>query len=470
MKKKDNEMTLTFLGAAGEVTGSCYLVEGRGLRFLVDCGMFQGGHNADAKNRAPFAFAPEDLDFVVLTHAHIDHSGLLPKLCRDGFSGPVHVTAATADLLAIMLRDSAHIHETSALRANRKRQNHNRQISPLYTIQDAENSLQQLQPHPYDERFTVHEFVEIRMRDAGHILGSAILEIWIRTGEHRRKLVFSGDLGQPGRPILRDPFAIARADLLLVESTYGDRLHKALKPSLDELVDAIEDTIVPRRGNIIVPAFAVGRTQELIYYLYLLTREGRVKNLTVFLDSPMAQSVTRLTARHIELFDEKGQDLAQWYARSRDQLTLNFTQSVQESMAINNIHSGAIIMSASGMCTAGRILHHLRHGLGRPENTVLITGFQAEGTLGRRLVDGAGQVKIFGEEIPVRARIVTIGGFSAHADQKALMDWLAGFENRPEKAFVTHGETEAATALRQKIIQDLGWKPEIPRRGDKVNI
>ncbi len=463
-------MQISFLGAAGEVTGSCYLVEAQGVRFLVDCGMFQGGKNADAKNRAAFGFDPRDLDFVVLTHAHIDHSGLLPKLCREGFSGPIHATDATADLLEIMLRDSAHIHESSAERTNRRRKNRDRPISPLYTMEDAERSLSCLLPQLYDESFTPHENVRIRMRDAGHILGSAILEIWIKEGNHERKIVFSGDLGQPGRPILRNPTPISKADILVIESTYGDRMHKALGPSIDELVEVIEDRIVSRKGNIIIPAFAVGRTQEILYYLYSLTKSGRVRNLTVFLDSPMAQSVTRLTRRHMELFDKKGHELAQWYKEKGDELTLNFTQSVQDSMAINTIHSGAIIMSASGMCTAGRILHHLRHGLPRAENTVLIAGYQAEGTLGRRLVDGAAKVRIFGREIPVRARIVTIGGFSAHADQKALLDWMGHFEEAPRQTFITHGETKASVAMAKKIDQQLGWKTTIPKAGDKSSI
>jgi metallo-beta-lactamase family protein len=463
-------MQLSFLGAAGEVTGSCYLVEAQGVRFLVDCGMFQGGKNADAKNRAAFSFKPRELDFVVLTHAHIDHSGLLPKLCRDGFSGPVYATDATTDLLAIMLRDSAHIHESSAERANRKHKNHGKKILPLYTMEDADRSLGCLVPQVYDESFSPHENVRIRMRDAGHILGSAILEIWIKEGKQERKIVFSGDLGQPGRPILRDPMSITKADYLVVESTYGDRMHKALGPSIDELVEVIEDRIASRKGNIIIPAFAVGRTQEILYYLYTLTKNRRVKNLTVFLDSPMAQSVTLLTRRHMELFDKKGRELVKWYKQSGDELTLNFTQSVQDSMAINNIRSGAIIMSASGMCTAGRILHHLRHGLPRAENTVLIAGYQAEGTLGRRLVDGAEKVRIFGQEIKVRARVVTIGGFSAHADQKALLDWLGHFESGPRRTFITHGEPKASFALQGEVNRQFGWKTTVPEAGFKTSV
>ena len=462
------KLNISFLGAAGEVTGSCYLVEGPSFRFLVDCGMFQGGRHADAKNRSNFSFKTHEIDFLVLTHGHIDHSGLIPKLCRDGFKGPIYTTDATAQLLDIMLRDSAYIHETSAERANRKRKNHAKPITPLYTIADAEKSLEQLKPQSYDATYNPHDNVRVCMRDAGHILGSAILEIWIRQGGHEQKIVFSGDLGQPGRPILRDPVLIEKADYLIVESTYGDRQHKALGPSLDEFVDAINDTIVTGRGNIIIPAFAVGRTQEIIYYLYSLTKEKKVSNLTVFLDSPMAQRVTRLTRHHIELFDKKGMELADWYEHNNHQMTLKFTETVQESMAINTINSGAIIISASGMCNAGRILHHLKHGLDRRENTILITGFQAEGTLGRRLVDGAKRVKIFGEEIPVKARIITIGGFSAHADQKAILDWLQGFKAPPKQTFITHGEPKSSRALEKQINDRLNWKTNVPENGDQI--
>lgn len=470
-KKEDlNKLNITFLGAAGEVTGSCYLVEGQGVRFLVDCGMFQGDRDADDKNRAKFSFKPRDIDFVILTHAHIDHSGLIPKLCRDGFEGSIYTTVATLDLLEIMLRDSAYIHEKEAERDNRKRKNHGRVIEPLYTMADADKVFLQVKAKPYDEIFNPHKNVKIRLRDAGHILGSSILEIWIKDNEEERKIVFSGDLGQPGRPILRDPYLIEETDYLVVESTYGDRQHKTLSPSLDELVEVINNTIASGKGNIIVPAFAVGRTQELIYYLYHLTFLGRVKNLTVFLDSPMAQRVTELTQRHFELFDKEAKKLTAWQAQTGGELTLTFTRSAQESMAINSIRSGAIIISASGMCTAGRILHHLRHGLGRRENTILITGYQARGTLGRRLVNGAKSVRIFGKEITVRAQISTIGGFSAHADLKALMEWLGGFRKAPLQTFITHGEPNAASSLAQKIDDTLGWKIRIPVNGQKISI
>lgn len=463
-------MKITFHGAAQEVTGSCYLLENEGVRFLVDCGMFQGGSDADLKNRRKFPFDPSTIDFVVVTHAHIDHSGLLPKLCRDGFTGRILCTHATAELLEIMLRDSAHIHEGEAKRANRRGKKSKAAVKPLYTMTDAEASLSRLEGRAYDEICQPHDRVRVRMRDAGHILGSAILEIWVHDEIDEMKIVFSGDLGQPGRPIIRDPFIIDEADYLVVESTYGDRRHKALSPSLDELVDVINDTILEKNGNVIVPAFAVGRTQELIYYLHHLTCEGRLKNLNIFLDSPMGQRVTELTTRHIELFDKEAKRLAAWRANAQSAVMLKFTESVDESIALNSIRSGAIIIAASGMCTAGRILHHLRHGLPRSENTVLITGYQAQGTTGRELVEGASSVRIFGEDIPVNANVTSIGGFSAHADQAAILDWLSGFKSSPLETFITHGEPEAAQALQSEMNRNWGWRTAIPHPGEVATL
>ncbi|WP_417619461.1 MBL fold metallo-hydrolase [Parasphingorhabdus sp.] len=463
-------MKITFLGAAGEVTGSCYLVEGNGFRFLVDCGMFQGGSDAGPKNRKPFAFDPSSLDFVILSHAHIDHSGLLPKLCRDGFDGAIYTTNATAELLEIMLRDSAHIHESAAERAARKRNHAKEDLEPLYKMIDAEKALSQVVPYSYDEVISLHPKIELCLRDAGHILGSAILEIWINTSGGKRKLVFSGDLGQPGRPIIRDPYTVENADYLIIESTYGDREHKALVPSLDELVEITNDTLARKKGNLIIPAFAVGRTQELIYYFHHLTCEGRLNNLSIFLDSPMAQKATDLTKRYMKIFDEEATKLVKWHSKSPSSILLKYTESVQESIALNTIKSGAIIISASGMCTAGRILHHLRHGLPNSNNTVLIAGYQAQGTLGRRLVEGAAKVRIFGDEIPVRAEIRSIGGFSAHADRTALLAWVSAFKKAPKQIFVTHGEPDASIALSGGIRSILSSEVTIPGPGEQVTI
>lgn len=456
-------MKLTFLGAAREVTGSCYLVETDQCRFLVDCGMVQGGRDAPARNHKPFDFDPRAINFVLLTHAHIDHSGLLPKLALNGFTGPVYATSATADLLAIMLPDSGHIQEMEAERAQRRRRPD--ALPPIYTVTDAKNCLDQVQPIDYDERFTPHPSVSCCFRDAGHILGSAIIEISVTEGAITRKLVVSGDLGQPGRPILKDPVLIKEADVLLIESTYGDRNHKDLPTTLDELAQIVEHTLHKRKGNVIAPAFAVGRTQELIYHLHQLTEQGRLNHLDIFVDSPMAVAVTRITKKHFELFDAEARRITEWHAQKDNLPTLHFVADVSESMVLNQIRSGAIIISASGMCDAGRIKHHLLHNLGRPECSVLITGFQASGTLGRRLVDGEKEVRIFGEDIAVRASIHTLGGFSAHADQHALLAWTAGFLKPPGRTFVVHGEAAAASSLAQQLRARNNWTVDVPEIG-----
>lgn len=465
-------MKITFLGAAREVTGSCYLIQVANTRFLVECGMVQGGREAPLRNRQPFPFDPRLIDFVLLTHAHIDHSGLLPKLTRAGFQGPIYATDATADLLQIMLPDSAHIQESDAQRAQRRAKPARGEaaaLAPLYTVQDAWDCLRQVRPVLYDEDVAPHPSVRCRFRDAGHILGSAILEIWVTEGERTTKLVFSGDLGQPGRPILRDPTLIEETDILVIESTYGDRAHKDQAATQDELIHIVERTLREQGGNVIVPAFAVGRTQEVLYHLHRLTQEGRLHGLKVFVDSPMATEATRIIMQHLELFDETAKRLADWHAIGKDLPYLHFVASVQESMALNRIRSGAIIISASGMCDAGRVKHHLRHNLGRRECSVLITGFQAQGTLGRRLVDGAKQVRIFGEEIAVRATIHTVGGLSAHADQPALLAWAANFRRPPRQTFVVHGEASSALAFAQRLRTERGWDVTVPELGQVVS-
>jgi metallo-beta-lactamase family protein len=461
-------MKLSFMGAAREVTGSCYLVETDHCRFLIDCGMVQGGREAPARNHKPFDFDPRAIDFVLLTHAHIDHSGLLPKLVLNGFGGPIYTTRATTDLLGVMLPDSGHIQEMDADRAQRR---HRPDALPsIYTVQDARNCLEQVRPVGYDEGFAPHASVACCFRDAGHILGSAIIEIWVTEDGVTRKLVASGDLGQPGRPILKDPTRIKEADVLLIESTYGDRNHKDLPTTLSELADIVEHTLYKRRGNVIVPAFAVGRTQELIYHLHQLTEQGHLSHLNIFVDSPMAVAVTKITKKHFELFDAEAHRITQWHAQAKNLPTMHFVADVAESMALNQIRSGAIIISASGMCDAGRIKHHLRHNLGRPECSVLITGFQAGGTLGRRLVDGEKVVRIFGEEVAVRASIHTLGGFSAHADQKALMAWAGGFSKPPKRTFVVHGEAAAANNFAQQLRTEKNWTVDVPEIGQSYQL
>ncbi|MBU1691854.1 MAG: MBL fold metallo-hydrolase, partial [Gammaproteobacteria bacterium] len=374
-------MKISFLGAAQQVTGSCYLIETGEIKFLVDCGMFQGGREANKLNTQPFKFLPREIAFVLLTHAHIDHSGLLPKLVAAGFDGQIYTTTATADLLGVMLPDSAHIQEIEASRENRRREENPRkkrkfgaEATPLYSMAEAEICLGRLEPVSYDAQISPHPSVQCSFRDAGHILGSAIIEVWVKGGDKQTKLVFSGDLGQPGQPILRDPTIIEDADILFVESTYGDRLHKDLPATAEEFVHAINDTLLRKKGNVIIPAFAVGRTQEIIYFLHELTRQGRFKNLTVYVDSPMATKATDITMRHMEMFDEEARELISWQAKNHVPLKLTFTGSTEESIALNSIHSGAIIISASGMCDAGRIKFHLINNLGKRQNTILITG------------------------------------------------------------------------------------------------
>ncbi|HTP62889.1 MAG TPA: MBL fold metallo-hydrolase [Burkholderiales bacterium] len=434
-------MQLSFLGAAGEVTGSCHLVDTGEVKFLVDCGMFQGGRGADRKNRR-FAFRPADIAFVLLTHAHIDHSGLLPRLAAQGFTGPVYATPATAELLAVMLPDSAHLQEKEAEWQH---------AAPLYTVAEAQACLGALRPAEYGTEIQPHPAVRCVYRDAGHILGSAIIEVFL----HGKKLVFSGDLGQPGHPILADPTPIREADVLLVESTYGNRNHKSLVQTLDEFAFALNDTLASKRGNVVIPSFAVGRTQEILYYIAELHRQGRIPAAAIYVDSPMASAATRITLR---------------YAKLPDLDSVRFTDSLEESMRINSVRAGAIIISASGMCEGGRIKHHLRYNISRPECAIVFTGFQAAATLGRKIVDGAKSVRLFRESYPVRAKIFTINGLSAHADRDGLLGWIGQFRHPPRQTWVVHGEPPAADALKNGIIDGFGWRAAVPSAGQCVEL
>jgi len=461
-------MQITFLGGVGEVTGSCYLIETDEVRFLVDCGMFQGGRDANRKNHTAFNFNPESIDFVLLTHAHIDHSGLLPRLSVLGFRGPVYMTRATADLLSIILRDSAHIqekeaewHTKAALRNKRSPRYEN---TPLYTVTQAEIFFRQMRGVDYDDMCQPHPSVRCRFRDAGHIIGSAIIEVWLKSGSRQKKIVFSGDLGQPGHPIVRDPVLIEEADYLLIESTYGNRCHRSMQDTRDEMVEIICQTLLRKRGNIIVPAFTVGRTQDLLFLLTDLQRQKRLGAMDIYVDSPMALAATEVTLRHRELLDKETLDIMNWHSQHNKNLRVHFVREIEDSIRLNHIKFGAIVISASGMCDAGRIKYHLKYNLPRSECSILFTGFQAAGTLGRRLVDGSKNVRIFGEQIPVRASIHTVGGLSAHADQKNLLDWLKGFSRPPRKTFIVHGEPGNAEAFAHAIQDQLHWPVDIPQR------
>ena len=470
-------MRLGFLGAAGEVTGSCTLVEAGNARFLVDCGMFQGGREARQKNQKAlnFGFDVRKIDFVLLTHAHIDHSGLLPRLSMLGYSGPVYATQATIDLLEVLLPDSAHIQEKEAewqLRHRRRGGKDERGVQPpLYTVAQALASLKLLRPVSYGQPEKTAENVNVIYRDAGHILGSASLEV-IVTGEGKpRHLVFSGDIGMYDRPVLCDPApSPVEADVLLIESTYGDRLHRSLPETEDEIVAAFERTRAAK-GNLIIPAFAVGRTQEIIYMLADLVRRKRLSPLKVYVDSPMANAATRITLANQDLLDPETRELIAWLKAHPKQMNLELVADVERSIALNDIRSGAVIISASGMCEAGRIKYHLRENLPRSECSILIAGFQAAGTLGRRLVDGARLVHIFGQPVPVRARIYTVGGLSAHADQSALLKWLGGFHSAPGHTFVVHGEAGASANFKRAIEGQLGWTDvQLPQPGEFVTL
>jgi len=454
---------LTFLGAAGEVTGSCYLVETGEIKFLIDCGLFQGGgrgRGGAAQRNRRFGFDPGEIAFVLLSHAHIDHSGLIPRLVALGFGGAVYATRATVDLLGVMLPDSGHLQEKEAEWENRGRfrRGRGRELAPLYTVQQARDSLKQLLPVDYDVEVKPHASVRCRFRDAGHILGSAILEIGVRANGRERHIVFSGDLGQPGHPIVRDPTPIARADLLLVESTYGNRNHRDRAATLEEFAAALEETLERGQGNVVIPAFAVGRTQDILYVMSEFCRSGRVCPSQIYVDSPMALAATRITLEHPELYDREATRLTAWLQNGKGKTEIRFTEDVEDSKRINAIRSGAVILSASGMCEGGRIKYHLKYNLPRRECAIVFVGFQAAGTLGRRIVEGAKSVRIFGETIPVRARVHTIGGLSAHADQKALLGWLGKFHAAPGATWVVHGEPLAAQTLRERIVEDLGWR------------
>ena len=464
-------MRLEFWGAAHTVTGSCYLLESEERRFLIDCGMFQGTKRVRQLNYDDFSFNPADIEAVVLTHAHIDHCGLIPKLVKQGFKGTVYATRATCDLARIMLPDSAHIQESDALIQSRKGMRRGEEpLEPIYTVADAESSLEHFLARPYNEAWQLAPNIRVIFRDAGHIIGSAIIEMWVTENEKTTKLVFSGDLGQPDQPILKDPSVISGADFLMVESTYGDRLHHIYDKET-ELLEVINDTM-DRGGNLIIPAFAVGRTQTLLYYLYNLWQEGRLdSDVPIVIDSPLAINATRIFFKNYEDFDEEALALLEKDGFRPQFPQLKICATPEESRALNSAEGSAIIISASGMADAGRVLHHLKHNLWRAESTILFVGYQAEGSLGRRLIEGMRRVRVMGEEVAVRAKIKTLNGFSAHADANQLIDWVSKIQNpKPAKVFIMHGEAQSQEALKDRIQKECGEEVYIPFRGDVAKI
>jgi len=462
-------MHIEFHGAAGEVTGSCHLVEVSGRRLLLDCGLIQGRAEDEARNHEPFPFDPRSIDAVILSHAHIDHSGRIPLLIKSGFSGPVYTHRASRDLCRIMLKDAAYLSERDAQWANRKRERkHLPPIDALYTVADAQIAMSQFKGVQYCVKKRLFPGVTMRLSDAGHILGSSIVELWLEEQGVRRKVVFSGDLGHNGAPILRDVTNVEEADLVIMESTYGDRLHRTLEETEREIID-IQAAAGRARGNILIPAFAVGRSQELLFLFGKYYDEWHLDRWHIFLDSPMAIQATEVYARHSELYDREAAGL--WRRHREHSLlpNLHFTRTANQSMALNRIRSGAIIIAGSGMCSGGRIRHHFKHNIWRRNCHVIISGFQAAGTLGRQLVDGARRIRLWGETITVAAKIHTVGGLSAHADQNGLIDWYKGFRSGPPLILV-HGEAQAAASLSERIRGELNAPVRIAQKIDSIDL
>lgn len=460
-------MKVRFLGAARTVTGSCFILETESHRFAVDCGLHQGNAEIEARNWDLRLYRPEALDFVLVTHAHIDHTGLLPRLVKLGFKGKIYATEATCELMEIMLQDSAHIQEMEAQWKNKKRLRHGRkQEEPLYTKDDALGVLSLLAGQAYNEMFEPAPEIRVNFKDAGHILGSSFIELWI--GEAGTKLVFSGDLGRPNQLIVRDPSIVETADYLFLESTYGDRNHKDEDTSREELAEAI--ALSYKHGEkVIIPAFAVERTQEILYSLYLLHKAGKLPtDMPVFVDSPLATKATAIFRRNPHFFDRATRDLLQSGEDPFALPQLTFTQSTEESKALNTMDGSAVIISASGMANAGRIKHHLRHNLWRVGCSVVFVGFQAKGTTGRKIVDGAQRVRVLGEDVAVNAHVYTINGFSAHAGQQQILDWLGHFRSNGMQVFLVHGEYSGQQTLAQRIQDAYGVAVSIPEYLEEI--
>jgi len=469
-------MKISFLGAAKIVTGSNFLIETKNAKFLIDCGLFQGSKSINRMNYEPFSFNPKEIDFMVLSHAHIDHSGRIPKLTKKGFKGNIYATKATTDLCSIMLPDSGYIQEMENKWDNRKRRRSGRKLrEPLYTVKEAEESLKYFKSVLYNQKIKISEEITLRLRDAGHILGSSIIELWIKENNKKTKLVFSGDLGRRDRPILRDPSLIDEADYLIVESTYGNKLHHPSEDDAKELISII-NTTVKRGGNVVIPSFAVERAQDIIYELnkyytaYIKIEDQDFLSVPVYVDSPLTVSATEMFLRNPDCFDEDALNLINIGNNPLDFRNLKFTRSAEESKQINFFKESKVIISASGMCTAGRIKHHLKHNLWRKESSIVFVGYQANGTLGRRIKEGEKVVKIFGEEIQVNAKICSLEGFSGHADREGIVRWIKSFKNRPKKIFVVHGEEEATEEISKKIEEELKVKTYTPELGETLSI
>ncbi len=463
---------LTFYGAVNGVTGSAYLLKSDVCSVLMECGLIQGSWEEEKNNKVAFPFDVHKIDAVVLSHAHLDHSGRLPRLVADGYTGPIYMTRPTLELLEIMLKDAAFLQERDAEWENKRRLRSGKEpIEPLYTLADVEAALSLCEGIPYNTQRQVAEGVKVSFRDAGHILGSSIVELEVQEQNKSKKLVFSGDLGNSYAALLDEPDIVKEADVLLLESTYGDRDHNPLDDTLEEFAHILNEAH-ENGGNVLIPAFAVGRTQEIIFRLGELYQQGQLKQQAVFLDSPMAIATTEVYHRFQQVFNEEDKTtLKRSRSGSLHQFlpSLRYSRTTEESMAINRIGSGSIVIAGSGMCTGGRIRHHLKHNLWRGKAHVIIVGFQARGTPGRALMDGTEMLRLAGEDIAVKASIHVLDGFSAHASQTQLLDWSSNFTKPKPRLYLVHGESDAKIALQGKF-GERGWQAETPKYGETISI
>jgi metallo-beta-lactamase family protein len=464
------QLKLQFLGAAQNVTGSRHIFEANGVRLLIDCGLYQERHFRE-RNWSPFPIPPADINAVLLTHAHLDHCGLLPKLVKEGFKGRIYCTSATADLARIILLDSAKIQEEDA---EHKRKRHKKQGRkgpfpevPLYTTEDAQACFPLFLPVEYREAIPLGDGVEVTFYDAGHVLGSSIIRAKVRWNGQERIILFSGDIGRPNRPILCDPTVFDAADYVLVESTYGNRLHDEAM-DVKKIIGSIINSTKKAGGNIIVPSFALERSQEILYYVNELLLDKTISPLRIFLDSPMASKITEVFQRHSDLFDEQMSRFIKNFGSPFNLPQVEMAGDTEQSKAINNIKGTVMVIAGSGMCTGGRIKYHLANNISRPQSSIMFVGYQAVGTLGRQIVDGAKKVRILGQQFPVKANIVQVHGFSAHADRYELLNWLKGLQSPPRKVFVVHGETESAFDFGDYLREQTGWDVSVPAYQDEV--
>jgi metallo-beta-lactamase family protein len=466
------QINLSFLGASQGVTGSRFRIEANGVRFLVDCGLYQE-RQFQSRNWDPFPVPPQSLDAVLLTHAHLDHCGLLPKLVREGFNKSIYCTAATAEIAEIILLDSAKLQEQDAEYKKRRHEKEDREGPypevPLYTTEDAEAVVPLFSTVSYDSPIEIGPGIEVSFYDAGHVLGSAMIQVKIRQGDEERKILFSGDVGRWGKPILRDPSTFEEADYVLVESTYGDRTLEPVENMADELAEVIVSTVAAG-GNIVIPSFALERAQEILYYLNKALLNKRIPQLLVFVDSPMAVNITDVFEDHPYLFDKNMVQLLHEKRSPFDFPGLTLVRTVDQSKAINYIKGSIIIIAGSGMCTGGRIKYHLASNITRPESTILFVGYQAAGTLGRRIVDGEKEVRILGQQYPVKARVVQLHGFSGHADRDMLFRWLSALKKPPRHVFIVHGEESSARSFADFVTEKTGWQTSVPEYGDQVTL